>query len=332
MSQVVPTPNDVSIRQLQYVVAVADTLGFHRAAAQLHVSQPTLSAQIQQLETVLGVTIFERDRRRVLVTPAGEEIVARARRVLVEVGDLLAAVSRRRDPFEGTLRIGVIPTVAPYLLPEVTPAIASKYPKLRLALREEKTPDVVAELREGKLDAGLLALEADLGTDLDHAVVLEDPFVVALPLGHPLARHKRVDMEELEREHVLLLDDGHCFRTQALALCSKAGVKEADLRATSLGTLVQMVSSGAGATLLPQLAVPVENRRAQLEIRPLSPPTPRRTIALVWRSESPLGEPLRELAGVLKGALRGAAAAGEAREARGEDRRRRAGGGLAKQV
>ncbi|MCL2723898.1 MAG: LysR substrate-binding domain-containing protein [Polyangiaceae bacterium] len=297
-----PALQDVSVRQLQYVTAVADTLGFHRAAAQCHVSQPTLSAQIQQLEHVLGITLFERDHRRVLVTPAGKEIVMRARRILVELGDLLDAAGRERDPFKGTLRIGIIPTVAPYLLPEITPAAAATYPELRLALREEKTEHVLAQLREGKIDAGILVLMADLGSHLAHAVIGEDPFVVALPHGHPLARKKRLEMRELEGHEVLLLDDGHCFRTQALALCSKVGAREADLRATSLGTLVQMVSNGVGITLLPAMAVPVENRRAQLEVRPLAPPVPHRAIALVWRPESPLGNTLRALAKVFRAA------------------------------
>src|SRR5579863_6525784 len=141
--------NDLSLRQLQYVVAVADTLGFHKAATRCHVSQPTLSAQVQQLELVLGVAIFERDRRRVLVTQAGADIVARARRVIVEVDDLLAVATQLQEPFVGTLRVGVIPTIAPYLLPEVMPKVSAKYPKLSLVFREEKTADIVRELAEG---------------------------------------------------------------------------------------------------------------------------------------------------------------------------------------
>src|SRR5262245_38182429 len=141
-----PTPADLSLRQLQYVVAVADTLGFHKAAAACHVSQPTLSAQLGHLESVLGVKLFERDRRRVVVTRAGADIVARARRVLVQVDDLIAAATRAREPFTGTLRIGVIPTVAPYLLPDVMPAVRTQYPKLSLVFREEKTADIVRDL------------------------------------------------------------------------------------------------------------------------------------------------------------------------------------------
>jgi LysR family transcriptional regulator, hydrogen peroxide-inducible genes activator len=289
------SPNDLSLRQLQYVVAVADTLGFHKAAARCHVSQPTLSTQVQQIESVLGVPIFERSRHGVLVTGAGQEIVARARRVIIEVDDLLVAAARARDPFAGVLRVGVIPTIAPYFLPEVTPSIAARHPKLRILFREAKTADLVRELREGQLDAGVLALGPEIG-DLSHAEIAVDPFVVALPRGHALARKKRVSLADLEGVDVLLLDDTHCFGGQALALCNRAGAHETAFRATSLVTLAQMVSSGAGVTLLPAMAVPVENRRAQLEARPFVPPVPSRTVVLAWRPGSPLARVLEELA------------------------------------
>jgi LysR family hydrogen peroxide-inducible transcriptional activator len=295
----VATLNDVSLRQLQYVVAVADTLGFHKAAARCHVSQPTLSAQIQQLESVLGVRIFERDRRRVLVTSAGADIVARARRVVLEAEDLLVVAARLHDPFVGTLRIGILPTVAPYLLPDVMPRVGAQYPKLSLLFREEKTADIVRELAEGTLDAGLLALEADVG-ECAHADIAADPFVAALPKGHPLARKRRLDVADLEGENVLLLEEGHCFRDQALALCNRAKATETPFRGTSLATLAQMVSSGAGITLLPSIAVPVENRRGQLEVRPFTKPVPGRTISLVWRPSSPLANVFAALAKTLR--------------------------------
>lgn len=293
---------DISLRQLEYVVAVADTLGFHRAAERCHVSQPTLSTQIQQVEDVLGVRIFERDRRGVLVTKSGEEIVARARRVLADVADVLAAATRARDPLKGTFRVGVIPTIAPYLLPDVTPAIHARYPDLRLVFREEKTELAMHELHDGKLDFNLVALEADLG-EHESAIVAHDPFVVALPHGHPLAAKKRVDLADLENERVLLLDDGHCFRTQALGLCAKTGAREADLRATSLSTLVQMVSTVGGVTLLPKLSVAVENRRGQLDVRAFVPPVPTRTLALVWRTSSPFAEAFQAIAEAMRDAL-----------------------------
>jgi LysR family hydrogen peroxide-inducible transcriptional activator len=298
-----PAVSDLSLRQLEYVVAVAETAGFHRAAERCNVSQPTLSAQIGQVEAVLGLRLFERARTGVLVTPQGRAIVDRAQRVLREMGDLLAAAARANDPFSGTFRVGVIPTVAPYLLPEVMPALGPRYPSLQLVLREERTDEVTRDLRQATLDLGLLALEAELGEHESHEV-LKDPFVVAMPLGHPLAAKKRIAIDDLEKETVLLLDDGHCFRTQALALCSKAGVREADFRATSLATLVQMVSAGSGITLLPKLAVEVENRRGQIEIRPFVPPAPSRTIALVWRPSSPFGEAFHELGDALKNSRR----------------------------
>jgi len=296
--------HDLSLRQLQYIVAVADTLGFRRAAERCGVSQPTLSAQVQQLEGVLGVKLFERDRRAVLLTAAGIEVVKRARRVLVETDDLLAVATRARDPFAGTFRVGVIPTIAPYFLPEITQVLAKKYPDLRLVFREEKTEDTVRDLWAGTLDAGLLALEADLG-ELEHAEVMRDPFVVALPKGHPLSKKKKIAQRDLDDQEVLLLEDGHCLRSQALALCAKAGAREMDLRATSLATLVQMVAGSHAVTLLPDLALSVENRRAQLDIRPFTSPAPFRTIALVWRPRSPFADAFRRTAATLRKAREG---------------------------
>lgn len=293
----------MTLRQLQYVVAVADTLGFRKAADRCAVSQPTLSAQIKELEDVLGVAIFERDKRRVMVTRIGEDIVARARRVLVEAEDLVAAATRGRDPFEGTFRVGVIPTIAPYYLPEVTQTLGAKFPKLNLVFREEKTEDTVRDLDAGTLDLGLVALEADLGA-LEHAEVFRDRFVVALPAGHPLAKKKKIAEDALRGAQVLLLEDGHCLRSQALAVCSHAGAQESGFRATSLATLVQMVSRSEAVTLLPELAVSVENRRGQLEIRPFTTPEPYRTIALVWRRGSPFAEAFRKTASTLRAAHR----------------------------
>lgn len=301
MSIITALPHDVSLRQLQYVVAIADTLGFHRAAARCGVSQPTLSAQVQKLEELLGVRVFERDKRKVRVTAAGEIVVCHAREVLVALDDLLAAVADAKDPFTGTFRVGVIPTVAPYLLPFVTPAVAARWPRLRLVLVEAKTDALLADLRAGALDAGLLAL-VDGMDDLEHAVVVEDPFVAAVPRAHALARKKSVTLADLEDEPVLLLEDGHCLRTQALALCRRARVADADLRATSLATLVQMVSSGSGVTLLPSIAVDVENRRGQLAILPLAGHHRGRTLCLAWRRSAPVGRAMRELANVMAAA------------------------------
>jgi LysR family hydrogen peroxide-inducible transcriptional activator len=295
--------HDLSPRQLQYIVAVADTLGFHKAAERCHASQPTLSAQVKQIEGVLGVQLFERDRRHVLLTAAGKVVVEHARRVLLAIDDLIAAAKLLNEPHSGTFRIGVIPTVAPYLLPEVVPAVHARYPKMQLIFREQKTDAVVADLREGRLDVGLLALEADIG-DFDSCAITVDPFVVAFSKGHRLAKKKRVAASDLEDESVLLLDEGHCFRAQALAVCDRAGSRETELRATSLSTLAQMVSSGTSITLLPRMAVQVENRRGQLDVRPFAAPAPHRTIALIWRRQSPFADAFRELAEVFRSSLR----------------------------
>lgn len=285
-----------SLRQLQYAVAVADTLSFGKAAARCRVAQPSLSAQVAQLERALGTRLFERDRRRVMVTAAGAAILQRARAVLREADDLADLAHRAGDPLAGTLQLGVIPTISPYLLPTLAPALRGAFPELTLRWVEDRTTVLVARLREGGLDAALVALEAELG-ELEHEVVGHDPFVLAAPAGHPLvAGRGPAKLSALARESVLLLDDGHCLRDQALAVCSRARARELEFRATSLPILAQMVAGGAGVTLLPQLAVATEAARAQLAVRPFAAPAPGRTIALVWRRRSPLGPALRQLA------------------------------------
>jgi LysR family hydrogen peroxide-inducible transcriptional activator len=293
-------PHPFSLRQLQYAVAVADTLSFSKAAERCHVSQPSLSAQLAQLEEALGVRLFERDRRHVLMTTPGRELVERARRVIVDADDVVEVAKRAGDPLAGTLRIGVIPTVSPYLLPSVAPALRKHYPRLTVLWVEDKTDVLVRKLDEGTLDAALLALEADVG-DVDREVVARDPFVLVTPSRHPLgAKAAPAKPNELRHASVLLLDDGHCFRDQALAICSRAKADELEFRATSLSTLAQMVASGAGVTLLPSLAVPMEAKRADLHVRPFARPEPGRTIALVWRKSSPLATALRQMATTIR--------------------------------
>ena len=296
------TPHRFTLRQLQYVVAVAERLSFHRAANACNVSQPSLSVQIAQLEAALGVQLFERNRRRVLLTDAGRDVLERARRLLVEADDLQESSASLGDPLVRTLRVGVIPTISPYLLPAITPAVHAAYPRLTLTWIEDKTEVLVRSVDAGTLDAALLALEADVG-DLDHEPIARDAFVLAAPRDHPLGRKtSAAKAAELRGAPVLLLDDGHCFREQALAFCSNAKARELEFRATSLSTLVQMVAGGAGVTLLPELAVPTESRRAEIAIRRFAKPAPHRTVALVWRKRSPLGTPLRRLAGTMRSA------------------------------
>jgi LysR family hydrogen peroxide-inducible transcriptional activator len=202
----------------------------------------------------------------------------------------------------GTLHIGVIPTISPYLLPSVTPMLRAKFEQLTLAWVEDKTEVLVQSLQGGALDAALLALEADIG-DVDHVVIAKDPFMLVAAPAHPLGKKSSsAAPAELRETDVLLLDEGHCFREQALEFCSRARAKELEFRATSLSTLVQMVAGGAGVTLLPALAVPMEVRRAELKVRRFASPAPYRTIALIWRKRSPLAPALREIAAVMKSA------------------------------
>src|SRR5208337_3542009 len=298
-------PHPFSLRQLQYAVAVGESLSFRKAAEACHVSQPSLSAQLAQLEEALGVRLFERDRRRVLVTAAGEKVVERAHRVLRETDDLMAAARRAGDPLAGTLRIGVIPTISPYLLPSATPALRSAYPRLTTVWVEDKTETLVRSLDGGTLDAALLALEAEIG-DVEHQVLADDPFVLATRPDDPLGTKRApAKATELRDASVLLLDDGHCFRDQALAFCSSAKAHELEFRATSLPTLVHMVAGGAGVTVLPQLAAPTEAQRAGLRVRAFATPVPHRTLALVWRKRSPLAPALRKLASTIREAYPG---------------------------
>lgn len=295
-------PHPFTLRQLQYVVAVAETLSFRRAAELCHVAQPSLSAQLAHVEDALGVRLFERDRRRVLLTPAGQALVERAKRLLVDADDLSAEGKRASDPMAGTLRIGVIPTVAPYLLPCLARAFHEAHPRLTTLWIEDKTENLRAQLDRGDIDAALYALEADIG-DVEHALVAVDPFVMAARPDHPLiAKRRPLRPAELEDASVLLLDDGHCLRDQALSFCKSAKANELAFRATSLPTLALMVAGGAGVTLLPRIAVATEATRAGLGVRPFVDPSPRRTLVLAWRCGSALAAALRRLARTMRAA------------------------------
>jgi LysR family hydrogen peroxide-inducible transcriptional activator len=290
-----------TIRQLEYITAIDDHGSFQAAADACHVTQPGLSAQVRQLEDMLELQLFERGRKPVLVTPSGREILTRARRVLTAVAELHEAARSASRPLTGPLRLGVIPTVAPFLLPAVLPAVRRAHPELRLELHEAHTLDLVAALARGELDLLLLALEAPLG-DTDTLPLFEDPFMLAVPRGHRLADRKRIRESDLAGEVVLLLDDGHCLRDQALSICSSAGASElGDFRASSLTTLVHMAASGAGVTLLPALAtrVPAALDR-DLSLVPFTRPVPKRTIGLAWRKTSPRGAEFAELAPLLR--------------------------------
>jgi LysR family hydrogen peroxide-inducible transcriptional activator len=296
-------PASVSLRQLQYIVAVAERGGFSRAADFCHVSQPSLSAQVALAEAQLGVQIFERSRHGVRVSAAGLALVEHARRVIGAQHELEAVASHLRDPFRGTMRVGVLPTVGPYLLPDIAPAVDRAYPHLTLLWREERTATLVRDLHEGHLEAAILALESDL-SGLEHTELRRDAFVLAASPRHRLGRSTRpVSLTVLHDETVLLLDDGHCFREQVWNLCARVGASETSFRATSLSTLMQMVASGAGVTLLPELAVPVENRTGQLVVRPFTRPGPGRTLVLAWRTGSALAEAITTVGATIRDAV-----------------------------
>lgn len=291
------------MRQLECLVATAKHLSFRAAARECHISQPALSSQIARLEESLGVILFERNRRRVLLTPVGVAVVDRAKRLLADLDDVSALAQVHAQPLGGQLRLGVIPTIAPFLMPRALPLLRRACPGLELLLREEQTGRSLELLEEGKLDLVLLALEAELG-EVETLALFRDPFLFAAALGHPLAGKKAVRARDLEGQRVLLLEDGHCLKDQAWAICEAQGVRDyVDFRATSLGTLAQMVSSGAGVTLLPELSVPTVGSLPGMVVKPFVKPAPYRTIGIAWRPTSPrrvlfevVADALRELA------------------------------------
>jgi LysR family hydrogen peroxide-inducible transcriptional activator len=291
----------MNLRDLRYLIALADLRHFGRAAEACHVSQPTLSTQLRKLEDELGVQLIERAPRQVMLTPAGTDIVARARRVIAEVEQMREVARRTADPEAGSVRLGMFPTLGPYLLPHAVPRLRARFPRLELLLVEEKTESLLAMLREGRLDAAVLALP--LHEDwLEVEPLFEEPFLLAVPTGHPLAGRKQLRMEDLGAQQLLLLEDGHCLRAQALAVCGLAGAGEKEgFRATSLETLRQMVAAGVGLTLLPMLAVkpPVPVSDA-ITLLPFRNPAPSRKLALVWRKSSAMTAFLRQLAATLR--------------------------------
>ena len=287
----------MNFRALQYLVKLAELKNFSRAAEACFVSQPTLSTQIRKLEEELGVSLVERAPRNVMLTPVGEDISHRARHVLRDIENIKTAARRSKNPATGTIKLGIFPTLAPYLLPHVIPEIRENFPELKLQLAEEKTEDILRMLDQGHLDAGLLALPVD-EPGLDVEVLFEEPFVTAMPANHPLTDKKTLCINDLEGQELLLLEEGHCLRQHALAVCKLAGAHErVDFHATSMETLRQMVATNAGITLMPVLAVkPPIPKTDNISLRPFSAPAPSRTIVLVWRSSSPLGPFLRQLA------------------------------------
>ena len=296
----------MNLRDLKYLVAVAEHQHFGRAAEACFVSQPTLSTQLKKLEQTLGVTLIERTNRRVMLSPEGEQIVAQAQRILVEVNALTAMSEHLRDPMGGELRLGIIPTIAPYLLPKILAPIAAEFPNLNIQLTEGQTSHITRMLKHGDLDAVLLALPLPMQEEnIEEAELYTEAFLFAVAAEHPKAQKRSVSTEDLQDEEVLLLEDGHCLRDQALAICqAHRGVESSNFSATSLETLRQLVAANMGITLMPELAVAtLEDANPRVRYIPFSGEVPSRTLGLCWRSSSTRAELLADLAKALRSCL-----------------------------
>jgi LysR family hydrogen peroxide-inducible transcriptional activator len=296
----------MNLRDLRYVIAVAELGHFGKAANACHVSQPTLSGQILKLEEELGVAIFERVGKQVRMTPVGDQILAHARRTVSAAADITATARASRDPLAGPLRLGVIPTLAPYLMPYVLPRVALDLPKAPLMLVEDLTGHLLGPLADGQLDAALIATDPpnERIATLD---LFDEPFWLVMPSDHPLAKAKRIDLASIDPRSLLLLTDGHCLRDQALEMCGRTegtGAGTADVRAASLETLIQLTAAKYGLTLVPRLAVANwPGTATRLTARPISDPKASRKVRLAYRRDMPRKAALEALATVVRNSL-----------------------------
>ncbi len=292
-----------SLKQLEYLVSLAETLHFGQASEKCHITPSTLSAGIRDLEKVLGVSLAERSKRHVLMTSVGERIAARARLILRDAEDLMELAAADRKPMAGEMRLGVIPTISPFMLPGVLPGLRKQYPDLRLYLREEQTASLLAKLHAGEIDTALIALPFAI-EGLASKVLFEDHFLFACNIRHPMASLKTVPVSELANQSLLLLEEGHCLRGHALEACHLDHRQErAQFEASSLHTLVQMVAAGMGVTLLPQLAIDAHiTQGTAIKLIPLATPASRH-IGLVWRQSSMRVEEFEMLGEVFRPAL-----------------------------
>jgi LysR family hydrogen peroxide-inducible transcriptional activator len=288
----------MTLREFRYLVALADHEHFGRAAEECCVSQSTLSTQIKKLEGYLGAILIERNARSFALTPIGQDIVAKARRIVRQVDDLLTTARTARGPLVGPLRLGVIPTLAPYFLPWLIPLAKGHYQRLQLVVHEDLTQHLVQRLRNFEIDAALLALPLD-GEDFEELPLFDEPFWLACPSGHSLAGLKTITQADLRGVPLLLLADGHCLRGQALAACGRFGDQGDfdevidDFRAVSLETICHLVAAGLGCTLLPAMAALRPQRpQPSFVIRPLQSPNDSRRIGLVWRRGYPKAQEL----------------------------------------
>lgn len=272
----------MNLRDLKYLIAVAKEQHFARAAEKSFVSQPTLSMQIKKLEDELGVQIFERSQKKFMVTKVGEEIVKKAEIILREAEEIKNIAKNSKDPFSGEIRIGAFPTLASYFFPKIVGKISRKFPKLKLLLVEEKTEALLQKLKNGEIDAAFIAMPCD-DSGLEYQKIFEEDFLLAVPSKHPLSKKKKVEKKDLKGKELMLLEDGHCLRDQALEACSTLGsFEQQDFRASSLETLRQMVIAGAGITFVPKIAAKKEDKISYVKIAN----APKRTIGLYWRLTS----------------------------------------------
>ncbi|MCE0493959.1 DNA-binding transcriptional regulator OxyR [Vibrio salinus] len=293
----------MNIRDFEYLVALADHKHFRKAAEACFVSQPTLSGQIRKLEDELGTALLERSSRRVLFTEAGLQLVEQAKTILKEVKTFKDMASGQSSSMSGPMHIGFIPTLGPYLLPRIIPAVKTEYPDLELYLHEAQTAQLVRQLEEGKLDCLVLA-SVDETQPFKEIEVYQEPLSVAVPSDHEWADREVIDMSLLSGKTVLSLGDGHCLRDQALGFCFAAGAKDDErFKATSLETLRNMVAAGTGITLLPELSLPAEHERDGVCYIRATNPVPSRTIVLVYRPGSPLRERYEQFAQMIKAQL-----------------------------
>jgi LysR family transcriptional regulator, hydrogen peroxide-inducible genes activator len=277
----------ITFRQMRYFDALARHCHFGRAAQECAISQPALSMQIRDLEQQLGAPLVERRPNDVALTELGAEIARRAERLLTGADELVEFARQRQGVLTGTLRLGLIPTLAPYVLPRLLPALQAQHPALTLELRETQTSMLLEELARGSLHVLMLALPVT-NADIETLRLFDDPFLLAVPAQDPLPPAARVSARDVNRRRLILLEEGHCLRDQALAFCAtRGGEAAASLGATSLATVMQMVANGYGATLLPQIAADAEVRDSRVRLLPFKEPAPRRTIGLAWRRSSP---------------------------------------------
>ncbi len=297
----------ITLRQLRYLTSLARHRHFGRAAEDCAVTQPALSMQLKQLEREIGADLVERRPGEIVLTDIGMEVAERAEQILAASRDLVD-FARHRDLLSGPLRLGIIPTLAPYVLPRLLPKLQAAYPRLRLEVRETQTAMLLAELARGALDAVMLALPAE-GADVEIMALFADPFLLAVPAADPRPARKRVDVRDVDQRRLILLEEGHCLRDQALAFCAtRGGDRPAGLGATSLATVMQMVANGYGVTLVPEVAVDAELHDPRVKLLRFAEPEPARRIGLAWRRTSPRRKDFEALGKAVQETIRRAAA------------------------